>query len=121
VEAKLQERASADAGVSAAEANLGAALQDSKRLAAERAGLREQRDNARLLAPADSVVISRDAEPGSTVVAGQPVVKLIEPASLWVKVRFDQGRSAGGPGLPAMVVLSDPTRPLAGKVARTKP
>lgn len=120
VEAKLQERASADAGVSAAEANLGAALQDSKRLAAERAGLREQRDNARLLAPADSVVISRDAEPGSTVVAGQPVVKLIEPASLWVKVRFDQGRSAGlAPGLPAMVVLrSDPTRPLAGKVAR---
>ena len=82
-------------GVSAAEANLAAALQDGKRLAAERAGLRQQRANVRLLAPADAVVTSRDAEPGSTVVAGQAVVKLIDPDSLWVKVRFDQGRSAG--------------------------
>ena len=42
----------------------------------------------------DGIVTSRDAEPGSTVVAGQAVVRVIEPASLWVKARFDQGRSA---------------------------
>ena len=52
------------------EANLAAARQDQQRLAAERAGLRQQRANVRLLAPADGVVTSRDAEPGSTVVAG---------------------------------------------------
>ena len=120
VEAKLQERTSADAGVRAAEANLAAALQDSKRLAAERAGLRQQRDNVRLLAPADALVTARDAEPGSTVVAGQAVVKLIDPASLWVKVRFDQGRSRGlAAGLQAAIALrSNPVQPLAGKVAR---
>ena len=62
----------------------------------------QQRDNVRLLAPADGVVISRDAEAGSTVVAGQAVLRLIEPASLWIRVRLDQGRSAGlGAGLPA--------------------
>ena len=90
VEARLQEQASADA-------NLAAARQDQQRLAAERAGLRQQRANVRLLAPADGVVTSRDAEPGSTVVAGQAVLRVIEPSSLWVKVRLDQARSAGRP------------------------
>jgi HlyD family secretion protein len=120
VEARLQERASAEAALSGAQANLTAAQQDSKRLAAERAGLRQQRENVRLLAPADTLVISRDAEPGSTVVAGQAVIKLIDPASLWVKVRFDQGRSAGlATGLPAAIALrSNPLQPLSGRVAR---
>jgi HlyD family secretion protein len=122
VEARLQEQSSADAVVSAADANLAAARQDQQRLAAERAGLRQQRANVRLLAPADGVVISRDAEPGSTVVAGQAVLRVIEPSSLWVKVRLDQGRSAGlAPGLSAQVVLrSNPGQSIAGKVARVE-
>jgi len=120
LEAKLQEQTSADAGVSGADANLAAARQDMRRLDAERAGLRQQRNNLRLVAPADGVVISRDAEPGSTVVAGQAVLRLIEPATLWVKVRFDQGRSAGlAAGLRADIRLrANPEVPLAGKVAR---
>jgi HlyD family secretion protein len=54
------------------------------------------------------------------VVAGQAVIKLIEPSSLWVRVRFDQGRSGGlAVGLPADIVLrSNPARPLRGKVVR---
>ncbi len=122
VEARLQEQASADALVTAAEANLAAARQDQQRLAAERAGLRQQRANVRLLAPADGVVTSRDAEPGSTVVAGQAVLRVIEPSSLWVKVRLDQARSGGlAVGLPAQIVLrSNPGRPLPGKVARVE-
>lgn len=122
VEARLQEQASADALLTAAEANLVAARQDQQRLAAERAGLRQQRANVRLLAPADGVVTSRDAEPGSTVVAGQAVLRVIEPSSLWVKVRLDQARSGGlAVGLPAQIVLrSSPGRPLPGKVARVE-
>ena len=122
VEARLQEQSSADAVVSAAVANLAAARQDQQRLAAERAGLRQQRANVRLLAPADGVVTSREAEPGSTVVAGQAVLRVIDPSSLWVKVRLDQGRSAGlVAGLPAQVVLrSNPGLPVAGKVARVE-
>lgn len=122
VEAKQQEHASAEAAVAAAEANLAAARQDTQRLAAERAGLRQQRDNVRLLAPAAGVVISRDAETGSTVLAGQAVLRLIEPSSLWIRVRLDQGRSVGlVAGLPASIVLrSNPSARLSGKVARVE-
>ena len=122
VEAKVQEQTSVEAGARAAQANLSAAKQDLSRLKAERAGLVQQRQNARLVATQDGVVLSRDAEPGSTVVAGQSVLKLVEPGSLWVKARFDQGRSAGlAPGLAADIVLrSSATTRLRGKVARVE-
>ncbi len=122
LESRLQEQASADAALGAAEANLAAARQDRQRLLAEQAGLRQQRANLRLVAPSDGVVISRDAEPGSTVVAGQPVLRLIEPSSLWIRVRLDQGRSAGlASGLPARIVLrSRPGDTVTGTVARVE-
>jgi HlyD family secretion protein len=120
MEIKTQELASADAGVRSAQANLVAAGHELQRLQAERAGLQQQRDNIRLRASQDGIVLARDAEPGSTVVAGQAVLRLIDPASLWVKARFDQGRSAGlAAGLPAEVVLrSNPATTLRGSVAR---
>lgn len=123
VEARLQEQASAAAALKAAEANRAAARQDMARLSAEREGMTRQQQNLRLVAPTNSVVISRDAEPGTTVVAGQAVLKLADPASLWVRTRFDQGRSTGlAEGLQAKIVLrSDPSRVLAGKVARVEP
>ena len=122
VEARQQELLSAEAQVRAAQANLSAAAQDLTRLQAERSALQQQRRNTRLLATQDGVVLSRDAEPGSTVVAGQAVLKLIDPASLWIKARFDQGRSTGlAPGLAAGIVLrSQPHSPLAGKVSRVE-
>jgi HlyD family secretion protein len=97
LEAKLQEQASADAALQAAQANLTGAGQDLLRLKAERAALVQQRGNVRLLAPADAVVTSREFEAGSTVVAGQAVIRLVDPSSLWVKMRVDQGRSGGWP------------------------
>lgn len=122
VEARLQEQASAEAQARAAQANLAAAGQDLARLKAERAALLQQRQNLRLLATHGGVVLTRDAEPGSTVVAGQPVLRVVEPGSLWVKARFDQGRSAGlAPGLAASIVLrSRADRALSGKVSRVE-
>ena len=122
VDGKVQEQTSAEAGARAAQANLAAARQDLQRLKAERAGLLQQRQNVRLLAAQDGVVLSRDAEPGSTLVAGQSVLKLVEPGSLWIKTRFDQGRSAGlMPGLAADITLrSSPGTTLRGKVARVE-
>lgn len=122
VEAKVQEQTSADAAVRAAQANQSATRQDMLRLQAERAALAQQRQNARLLATQDGVVLARDAEPGATVVAGQAVLKLVDPSSLWVNARFDQGRSAAlKPGLVADIVLrsSAPSR-LGGTVARVE-
>jgi len=120
LEGRQQELASAQAAVQAAQANLGGTGQDVQRLAAERAALAQQRGNVRLLAPAAGVVTTREAEPGTTVVAGQAVLRLVDPASLWVKARIDQGRAAGlAVGQPAQVVLrSQPQQPLAARVAR---
>jgi len=122
VDARQQELLSAEAQLRAAQANQAAAAQDLIRLRSERAALAQQRRNTRLLAAQDGVVLARDAEPGSTVVAGQPVLRLIDPTSLWLRARFDQGRSAGlAPGLPAEIVLrSQPQQPLAGKVSRVE-
>jgi HlyD family secretion protein len=122
LESRLQEKTSAEAALQAAQANHSGAGQDLARIQAERAALAQQRGNVRLKAPADGMVISRDAEAGSTVVAGQPVLRLIDPASLWVKLRVDQGRSAGlAAGLAGSIVLrSQPQAPLAGRVARVE-
>lgn len=122
LESRLQEKASADAILQAAQANLAGTGQEVVRQKAERAALQQQRSNVRLLAPADGVVASRDAEAGSTVVSGQSVLRLVDPSSLWVKMRVDQGRSAGlAPGLKASIVLrSQPHNPVAGQVARVE-
>ena len=122
LEARVQEKVSADAALQAAQASVLGAGQDLTRLKADRAALLQQRLNVRLLAPADAVVSSRDAEAGSTVVAGQSVLRLIDPGSLWIKLRIDQGRSAGlVPGLKASIVLrSQSQTSLAGSVARVE-
>lgn len=122
VESRRQELASAEASLNSAQANAAAARQELKRLAADRAGLQRQRDNLRLVAPSAGLVTAREGEAGSTLVAGQALLRLIDPASLWVRVRVDQGRSAGlAVGLPAQIALrSDPGHALPGRVARVE-
>ena len=119
-EGKAQELKSAAAQFAGADAALAGARQDLARLNAEREAAQQQRTNLRMLAPADGLVTARDAEPGSTVVAGQAVVRMVAADSLWVRLRLDQNRSAGlQVGLPAEIVLrSRPGQVLAGKVAR---
>ncbi|HWS74960.1 MAG TPA: efflux RND transporter periplasmic adaptor subunit, partial [Quisquiliibacterium sp.] len=123
VQAREQERVSAAAAHAAAQANLAAARQELVRLQADRAAIAQQRLRTRLTAPADGLVVSRDAEPGSTVVAGQAVVRIADPATLWIRTRIDQGRSAGlRTGLPASITMrSSPGLSSAGRVARLEP
>jgi HlyD family secretion protein len=122
LESFTQTKASADAALDSARANASGAAQDLNRAQADRAALLQQRANVRLLAPADGVVSARDAEPGSTVVAGQPVLRLIDPSSLWVKLRVDQGRSGGlAQGLKARMVLrSQSQSSMSATVARVE-
>lgn len=119
----LQAHRSADAQVSVAASALASARIDLARLDADLGGAQRQRGNLRLEAPVDGVVTSRDAEPGSTVIAGQAVVNLEDPASLWITVRLDQGRSAGlRAGLPAVITRrADPQTQLPGQVVRVEP
>ncbi len=106
-----------------ADAALAAAREDIARTRSDREGLVAQKSNLRLIAPVDGIVAVRDADPGTTIVAGQAVVEVIDPKSLWVNVRFDQisaSRLAGG--LPARIVLrSRSGQTLAGRVLRVEP
>lgn len=122
VEARSQAQTSAQAAVAAAHATNAGALAEVARLQAERAALAEQRTALDLVAPVDGIVTARDAEPGDTTVAGQAVLRLIDPASLWVKTRIDQGRSGGlAADLPARIVLrADAHSEHAGHVARVE-
>ncbi len=120
---KQQEHQIAEAGFAASRANLDAAKQELTRIRAERAGLHQQRANLRLIAPVDGLVVARTADPGTTVVAGQQVIEIIDPTSLWINVRFDQLRTAGlRAGLPVQVVLrSRAGQQLPGRVLRAEP
>lgn len=106
-----------------AEAALAVAHEDLTRARADATALRAQRNNLRLIAPADGIVASREVDPGTTVVAGQAVVQVIDPRSLWINVRFDQVSAAGlGPNLPARIVLrSRNGEALPGHVLRVEP
>jgi len=122
LELRKQEKISAEAVFEVARANTSGVKYDVIRLKAERAGLQQQRNNVRLIAPADGVVATRDAESGTTVVVGQPVIRMIDPNSLWIKLRLDQGRSAGlKSGLNAeIVVRSEGQRIYKGQVMRVE-
>jgi HlyD family secretion protein len=121
-DAKHHEANAARTALAAAQANREAGRRERERLLAEQAAAGKLRANLQLRSPVAGVVIAREAEPGSTVVAGQSVVQLIDPASLWLRVRIDQGRSAGlRVGLPAEIELrSHPGERLPGRVARVE-
>ncbi len=116
VAAKQQELQVANAAVAAVQA-------EAARVRAERAGVTAQQRHLRLVSPGDGLVTQRLADPGSTVVAGQTVVEVVDPASLWINVRMDQISAHGlAAGLPARVLLrSRAGQTLAGRVLRMEP
>ena len=116
VSAKRQELAVADAA-------LAAARQDLARARSDRDAVATQRGDLQLRAPVAGIVTLREVDPGTTVVAGQAVVELVDPLSLWVNTRFDQASSHGlAAGLAADIVLrSRNGQALPGRVLRLGP
>lgn len=106
-----------------AQSALAAAREDAHRLQAELQALQAQRSNLRLIAPVAGIVAAREADPGSTVIAGQPVIEVFDPASVWVEARFDQVHAEGlAAGLPARVTLrSRRSEALPARVLRIEP
>jgi RND family efflux transporter MFP subunit len=113
---KRQERQIADAALSAAREDLARSRSDRDAVVA-------QRSNLRLISPVDGVVLLRDADPGTTIVAGQAVVEVIDPKSLWINVRFDQISASGlAADLPVRIALrSRRDQLLNGRVLRVEP
>lgn len=110
----------AEAALAVARANAAAAKQDIGRIDADSQGVGKLRDSLRLVSPVDGVVVSREAEPGTTVVAGQAVLRLVVPESLWVRTRVDQSRAQGvHVGQLATITLrSSPDVSMPGRVTR---
>ena len=75
VAGKRQELKISDAALEAAREDLARSRHDHQAPVA-------QRDNLRLVAPVAGLVVAREADPGTTMIAGQAVVQLIDPASL---------------------------------------
>ena len=119
-DAKAHDANAAKAAVDAAAAQLAVSRRDRERALADVAGVGKLRAQARLLSPVDGVISARLVEPGTTVVAGQAVVQLIDPTSLWVKARIDQAQAGGlRVGQPAEIVLrSNANSVFPGQVQR---
>jgi RND family efflux transporter MFP subunit len=81
---------SAAAGLDAARAALAARQADADALAQEVRYSETVLSYARIVAPMDGIVVQRLAERGDTVVAGSPLLKIVDPASIWVTVRVDE-------------------------------
>lgn len=113
---KRQDLQITEAAIAAAKADLARVQSDEQALAAQRTSLR-------LRAPVEGVVTARNADPGTTVIAGQAVVEVIDPRTVWVNVRLDQLNAAGlREGLPARIQLrSRADEQLAGRVLRLEP
>lgn len=100
-----------------------ASYEDVLRLGAELKALRLQRVNLQLIAPVAGLVVARNTDLGTTVLAGQTVVEIIDPNSLWVHTRFDQASATGlAANLPVKIILrSQQANALSGKVLRVEP
>ena len=114
VTTKRQELQIADAALSAAREDLARARSDREALVA-------QRSNLRLIAPVDGVVAVRDADPGTTIVAGQAVVEVIDPeepvdqCALRPDQRIGTGRRAARAHRAAFAQRPDAVRPRAAR------
>jgi RND family efflux transporter MFP subunit len=123
VDLKRVEAEVAQAVLRSATAELATFDRERARLEAERDALRAQRRHLRLEAPVDGLVVAREAEAGSTLVAGQTVLELIDPDQLWIEARFDQISARGlEAGQDARIVLrSRGAEALPGRVLRIEP
>lgn len=74
----------------------------------------------RLVAPYDAVIVSRHAEPGTVVKAGDAIFTLIDPASVWIQAYIDEERAGqlalGQPG--SIRLRSQPAGEFHGTIER---
>jgi len=122
-ESKLQDAQITESSRSASQANLHVARQELARIKADLNSLKEQRGNLVLRTPAAGLVTLREAEPGTTVVSGQTILEIIDPATIWVNARFDQADvTALKAGQSARIIVrSQQNQPYAGTLTRIEP
>lgn len=111
---------SAKAGLDSATIGVQSTKADIKKSEAVVGTMSARIDDLTLRTPVDSVVISRDAEKGSTVSAGSPVFHLANPKTIWIKAFVDERQSGAlKVGQQAVITLrSNEKQKFQGAVSR---
>lgn len=123
VEAAAQRDEAAAAAVHSATAAIELAKREHIAARANLEALERQKDELTLRAPVAGLIVERRIEPGSTAVAGETVLEMIDPESLWIHLRLNQLDAAGlRAGLRCHIELrSRPGELLPGRILRVEP
>lgn len=106
-----------------AEADVAAAQADAERARAQFAEARANRQDLQVVAPFAGTVATRTAEPGEVVMAGTPVITLVNLAEVYLRAFVPEGQIGRvRVGQPARVYIdSAPTTPIEARVSRIDP
>jgi HlyD family secretion protein len=106
-----------------AEADIAAAQADAERARAQLDEARANRQDLQVIAPFAGTVATRTAEPGEVVVAGTPVITLVNLAEVYLRAFVPEGQIGRvRVGQPARVYIdSAPTEPIEALVSRVDP
>jgi HlyD family secretion protein len=106
-----------------AQADIAASHADAERARAQLEEARANRKDLRVIAPFAGTVTTRTAEPGEVVMAGTPVITLVNLAEVYLRAFVPEGEIGRvRVGQPARVYLdSAPTKPIDALVSRVDP
>ena len=103
-----------------ARAQIAAAQAEQEHAAKNIEALQQKLARFTVTSPIDGIVIARNAQQDQTVMPSQPIVTIVDPETVWVRINIDEHISGDvHEGQQAHIVLrSHPHTPLAGTVAR---
>ncbi|WP_457596263.1 efflux RND transporter periplasmic adaptor subunit [Hydrogenimonas sp.] len=114
---------SLQAQIAAARAQVKAAMSEEKRLKKSIEGLKIRIEKLTVTAPVSGLVVKKEAAKGQTLAPQAPIVTLVKPEEVWVRLNIDE-RISGGvkTGQKARITLrSRESDPMTGSVVRIEP
>lgn len=111
---------SLDAQIAATLARIDASRIEIRRAEKNIEALKQKLARLKIHSPIDGYVVSRNAQPSQTVAPTQPIVRIVDPHTVWIKAWIDEHISgAVKVGQPARITLrSRQDHPYPGKVVR---
>lgn len=108
------------ANIKVAQANVALSKIEIDRLQKSLQALKIKLSRYKIYAPVDGFVISKNAEVAQSVVPTQPILKMVDPKTVWIKAYIDEKISGEVKvGQPAIITLrSQSNKKLSGYVSR---
>jgi HlyD family secretion protein len=120
---RSSQAAAVESQILQARADIAAAQADAERASAQLEEAQANRRDLHVVAPFAGTVATRTAEPGEVVVAGTPVVTLVNLAEVYLRAFVPEGQIGRvRVGQPARIYLdSAPATPIEARVSRVDP